>query len=168
MLSVSRTPDGVCMKRVTSGNQYAFRVSLKRRKSIWRTVVLRGDQTLDDLHETIFTAFDRDDEHLYSFYFPNAAARRSQRGAQFREYAAPYGFEPEALTSDGRYNAAAVRLDDLKLKEGQTFEYLFDFGDEWWHEIKVEALGASDRTKAYPQIVDKRGASPAQYPEVDE
>jgi len=70
--------------------------------------------------------------------------------------------------SDGRYNAAAVRIDDLELKEGQTFEYLFDFGDEWWHEIKVEAIGASDRTKEFPRIVDKRGASPAQSPEVDE
>ena len=156
------------MKPMVSGNQYTFRVSLKRRKSIWRTMVLRGDQTLDDLHETIFAAFDRDDEHLYAFYFPNATARRSPRGAPFKEYAAPHGFEPDALTRDGRYNAAAVRLDDLQLRQGQTFEYLFDFGDEWWHAIKVDALGASDPTKAYPRIVDMRGASPAQYPEQDE
>ena len=94
--------------------------------------------------------------------------RRSPRGARCKTYVAPYGFEPEALTRDGRYNAAAVRLDGLLLKEGQTFEYLFDFGDEWWHAIKVDALGTSDPTKAYPRIVDTRGAFPAQYPEADE
>lgn len=156
------------MKPVVSGNQYTFRVSLKRRKSIWRTMVLRGDQTLDELHETIFAAFDRDDEHLYAFYFPSATARRSPRGARSKEYVSPYGFEPGAVARDGRYNAAAVRLDDLMLKEGQTFEYLFDFGDEWWHAIKVDALGASDPTTVYPRIVDRRGASPVQYPEEGE
>jgi len=61
-----------------------------------------------------------------------------------------------------------VRLDGLLLKEGQTFEYLFDFGDEWWHTITVDALGASDPTQAYARIVNMRGASPAQYPEADE
>ena len=156
------------MKPVVAGNQYTFRVSLKRRMSIWRTMVLRGDQTLDELHEAIFAAFDRDDEHLFAFFFSNATALRSPRGARCKTYAAPYGFEPEALTRDGRYNAAAVRLDDLLLQEGQTFEYLFDFGEEWCHTITVDALGASDPTQAYPRIVDMRGASPAQYPEADE
>src|SRR5438105_5003239 len=36
---------------------------------ISRTIQIRGDQTLEDLHEAIFDAFDREDEHLYEFQF---------------------------------------------------------------------------------------------------
>ena len=117
----------------------------------------------------IFTAFDRYDDHLYSFYFPNASARRSQFGKRPREYTAPQGFEPAGpFGIDNAYNAAVVMLDELRLKVGQTFEYLFDFGDEWWHEIKVEAIGPSESSAKYPQVVEKRRSSPPQYPESEE
>ena len=44
---------------------FVLKVALAGRKGIWRKIALRGGQTLDDLHEAIFEAFDRDDEHLY-------------------------------------------------------------------------------------------------------
>lgn len=153
-----------------SAVQYRIKVSLKRRRSVWRSVVLRGDQTLDDLHNAIFVAFDRDDEHLYSFYFPSAGARRSvQAGKQPKEYMSPHSFGPGARSGfDGRYDAAGAKLEDLKLKVAQTFEYLFDFGDMWWHDLKVEAIGPRESGRTYPQFVAQRGASPAQYPEGEE
>ena len=41
----------------------------KKNRSVVRTIEIRGDQTLDDLHEAIFDAFDRDDPHMYEFQF---------------------------------------------------------------------------------------------------
>src|SRR5512137_369876 len=38
-------------------------------KTISRTIQIRGDQTLAVLHRVIFTAFDREEEHLYEFQF---------------------------------------------------------------------------------------------------
>jgi len=121
------------------------------------------------LHEVIFTAFDRYDDHLYSFYFPNGSSRRSQLGKRPKEYTAPQGFKPgEPFGIDNRYNAADAVPDELKLKAGQTFEYVFDFGDEWWHEVRVEAIDPIESGQKYPQITDRRGSSPPQYPESDE
>ncbi|MGZ3487799.1 MAG: IS1096 element passenger TnpR family protein [Isosphaeraceae bacterium] len=34
-----------------------------------RTIKIRGDQTLEDLHHAIFDAFGRGEEHLYEFQF---------------------------------------------------------------------------------------------------
>src|SRR5713101_2085680 len=34
---------------------------------IARTIQMRGDQSLQDLHHAIFAAFDREEEHLYEF-----------------------------------------------------------------------------------------------------
>ena len=38
---------------------------------------------------------------------------------------------------DEGYAAEETTLDSLNLKNGATFVYLFDFGDDWIHEITV-------------------------------
>lgn len=153
-----------------SGTQYLFKVILKRRRSVSRTVALRGDQTLDDLHEAIFRAFDRFDPHLYSFYFPKAPSRGTRPRRGEREYTAPQGFVDGAdlVGEQSRFDAAQAKIDDLRLKVSQSFEYLFDFGDNWWHEVTVDAMGAIDGRARYPQLVEKRGASPPQYEAEDD
>ena len=81
--------------------QYVFRVNLKRSKGVWRTLALRGDHTLHDLHEMIFRAFDRfDDEHMYSFYFPRAQSRRSAGSIPPKEYTSPVVFEEPRFYRD--------------------------------------------------------------------
>jgi len=64
---------------------------------------------------------------------------------------------------DARFDASAVTLDELQFKASQSFEYLFDFGDEWWHEITVEAIGTSSRAQSYPEFGARKGASPEKY-----
>ena len=152
-------------KRAKSDRQYAFKVWLKRRRSIWRTIVLRGDQTLDDLHAAIGTAYERDDDHLYAFYMPKAPARRARSESRAKEYVSPIGYQFDRLLAHRRFDASVVTLDELPFKASQSFEYLFDFGDEWWHEITVEAIGTSSRAQSYPQFGKRKGASPAQYAE---
>lgn len=145
-----------------------LKVALRYRKSIWRKIVLKSTQTLDDLQWAIYDAFDRYDEHLYSFYFPRPGARGRQIVNDSAEFTHPFVIEdPGPFGSDAR-NAAKTKLSALPLKVGQTFYYLFDFGDEWWHEIKVESLGGPLEKGKYPRIVDQRGASPPQYPELDD
>lgn len=154
---------------VTSETEYVFKINLKGARRVSRRIALRGDQTLHDLHEAIFAAFDRFDEHLYSFYFPKAPARRKTAGPQPREYTAPQMFdEPDPLDGERRFDASATKLDELALRPGQRFEYLFDFGDSWWHEGTVEAVNPSVSGAKYPQIRESRGASPPQYEAVDE
>ncbi|MFH1843250.1 MAG: plasmid pRiA4b ORF-3 family protein [bacterium] len=157
------------MDVIESQAEYLFKVNLKGNKCVWRTIALRGDQTLDDLHEAIFAAFDRFDPHLYSFYFPKAPSRRRVSGPKAKEYTAPQILEgPELLDSGRRFDATKARLDGLRLKAGQRFEYLFDFGDSWWHELSVEAIGSTVPRTRYPQIVESREKSPAQYEDVDD
>ena len=149
--------------------EYLFKVNLKGARSVWRTVALRGDHTLDDLHEAIFSAFDRFDPHMYSFYFPKAPSRRGLSGPQPKEYTAPQMLDESDPFGDDRcFDAAKTRLDDLELKSGQRFEYLFDFGDSWLHEVSVEAIGPTPPRERYPRIVERRGKSPAQYEDVHE
>jgi hypothetical protein len=53
-----------------SNSVFILKVTLASQKSIWRKIAICGNQTLEDLHQAIYDAFDRDDEHLHSFYLP--------------------------------------------------------------------------------------------------
>ena len=143
--------------------EYVFKVNLKNAKRIWRLVGLGADRTLDDLHWAIFTAFDRDDEHLYSFYFPRAPRSRAAR-AGVREFVAPFAFEEPGPWDDGtRFDASAARLKSMDFVVGQRFEYLFDFGDSWWHEVRVEAIQPVAAGAVSPIVRHRHGVSPPQY-----
>jgi len=150
---------------------FVLKVALAGRKSIWRKIAMRGDQTLDDLHEMIFNAFDRDDEHLYSFYFPPPGTKKlaMSKLRDYAEYGCPTMCEDDGPFSDPDLpNAAETTLTSLKLKPKQLFFYLFDFGDNWWHEITVEAIDAPAEKGKYPRVVETHGDSPPQYPDYDE
>ena len=128
---------------------------------------MQGSQTLHDLHEEIFHAFSRYDEHLYSFYFPQPGVRGRDRLRDAEEYSHPIAVrDPGPFDDDCRMDASKTRLDSLQLSVGDRFDYLFDFGDSWWHDILVEEIGAPGM-RTYSGMVQRRGASPRQYPEAD-
>ncbi|MFP4098955.1 MAG: IS1096 element passenger TnpR family protein [Alphaproteobacteria bacterium] len=70
--------------------------------------------------------------------------------------------------SDFDVTLTVIRALNLKVKD--TFNYWFDFGDDWWHEIKIASIAdkAPKPEKAYPRITSRTGDSPPQYPDWDE
>ncbi len=124
------------------------------KKEISRVVEIRGDQTLDQLHEAIFEAYDRWDAHMYEF----------QLGKRpFDPKGPTYGLVssgPEKLQNG---DARKTKLDDLDLKEGRVFGYWFDFGDDWFHQIHVKKIEQAIPTVTYPRATKKVGKSPPQY-----
>jgi hypothetical protein len=160
------------MAGFTKTKVYTLKVALNGDKRIWRRIAIRADQTLHDLHKTIYKAFDRYDQHLYSFYFarpgqPIGCGWRKLREAA--EYTHPYNAaEPNPLTGRRLPSAAKKPIGALQLKTGHAFVYLFDFGDEWWHEISVETTDGQSDQRKYPQIIEKHGNSPPQYLDPEE
>jgi len=130
-----------------------------------RTIEIRGDQTLDDLHWGIFSAYDREEMHMFEFQFGKEPGHRKNRC-----YVMPEA-EQSTLFGFGSQHAGLVsktRLDDLGLAVGTTFFYWFDFGDDWWHEIRVKAVSQPQATtEKYPRIVARVGDSPPQYPDLE-
>jgi hypothetical protein len=96
----------------SAGTVYSFKVALKHRKSIWRRIEARNDQTLDDLHWKIYDAFDRDDEHLYEFLFPAGADRGRDWRRLATRYVHPYCLE-DPFGADEDHDAATTRLSEL-------------------------------------------------------
>lgn len=156
------------VKSEISHRVYVFKVALAGRKTVWRWIAVRASQTLDHLHEAIFDAFDRYDEHLYSFYFPKPGTKGRNRLRDAVEYSRPYMQEEPDPFGEAPRNAAKAKLTTLGLKPGQVFLYLFDFGDQWWHQITVEQIEAELEKGNYPRVLQQHGQSPPQYPDVDD
>lgn len=62
-------------------------------------------------------------------------------------------------------NAAETKIRDLDLKPNRVFCFLFDLGDNWWHEMTAEQINAERENGKYPRILERHGKSPPQYPE---
>lgn len=123
-------------------------------RPVSRTIEIRGDQTLDQLHRTIFEAYDRWENHLYEFQFGKRP---------FDPDGPNYGI-PDPMGMDEEVSdARRTKLDDLDLKPERVFGYLFDFGDNWFHQIQVERIEEAIPTVTYPRVIRRVGKSPPQY-----
>ena len=130
---------------------------------ISRTIQIRGDQTLEDLHRAVFDAFGRWEEHMYEFQFGEGPM-----DPKAPRYVLPSAFETDMGEKNppaGRVDQA--RIDSLGLEVGQSFGYWFDFGDDWWHQINVEAIEAKAPPGKLPKVTQRVGKSPPQYLEED-
>jgi hypothetical protein len=122
-----------------------------------RVIEIRGDQTLDDLHQAIFQAYDREEQHLYEFQFGKRP---------FDPGGPNYGVSPPPPTDTKKTygDARTTTLDDVGLKPERVFGYWFDFGDDWFHQVQVERIQQAIPTVTYPRVIKRVGKSPPQYP----
>ena len=59
-------------------------------------------------------------------------------------------------------------IESLGLEVGRSFGYWFDFGDDWWHQINVEAIEDDVPEGKFPKVTKREGKSPPQYADEDE
>jgi len=147
---------------LTSGNYTEAHV--KKNPVVSRTIQIRGDQTLEQLHQAIFKAFDRWEEHMYEFQFGKGPM--DPKGERYvLEGALELGQE-QPNPPVGRVDQTTIG--SLELDEDHPFGYWFDFGDDWWHQINVVAIEDMIPKGKFPKVIKREGESPPQYPDSDE
>jgi Plasmid pRiA4b ORF-3-like protein len=124
------------------GSVYTIKVTLRGlRPPIWRRLEVPSDIRLDALSTLVQAAFGWAGYHLWVF--------ETERG----EYGRP---DPEL----GHRNAATVTLKAVAPRAGARLRYLYDFGDDWEHDLVVEAVGRADPDASYPRCTGGRRAGP--------
>jgi len=130
---------------------YAFRVAFKRSKTVSRTIELRSEQSLEDLHLAIQQALRWDNDHLYSFYL-NSTLDDDQR----YRFASPMEEDEPQWTTDGVIGALGLMLK-------HTFLYYFDYGDSHEFEVQVVGIRPQAEPSEYPRLIASTGKAPPQY-----
>jgi len=127
---------------------FQFRIQLKNvaKPPVWRQIQVPEKLTFHDLHHLIQLIFGWEDCHLYQF---------SPKG---------YGSNPViSIPSEDDWeqpemNAMKTKLKKVFTSEKQTFNYLYDFGDDWGHQIVLEKILPDDIKS--PVCLAGKGACP--------
>lgn len=130
---------------------YVFKVSLGAK--VWRRIAIPAALPLDDLSHAILRAYNFDDDHLYQFSY------RDRFGVTV-QVKHPYLEEPPSTDE--------VAIGEIPLRPGASMEYLFDFGDEWRFDVKLERIDPADGRIKKPKLLEERGKAPPQYPNMEE
>jgi hypothetical protein len=143
-------------------------VYLKRARLIpklSRTIAIRGRDSLEDLHDAIYAAFDRWDEHMWEFQIGG----ENPFDKNGRRYVLPIVLdEPDWVEPAPTADAAKTSIASLGLNEGDYLFYWFDFGDDWWHRLDIRSIRPKAKGEhRFPYVLRSVGESPAQYPEDD-
>lgn len=102
----------------------------------WRRVVVPAAIQLDHLHRVIQAAMGWEDAHLWRFHLHGT------------DYGPELGRSPR------------VPLSRFRLRAGERFTYVYDFGDWWEHEVRVEAATPADARGLVPRCVGGNGTCP--------
>ena len=129
---------------------YRVRVDLTgTRPPLWRRLELTSDLFLDDVHDAIQAAFGWTDTHLHRFSSgPPSAGRDAE------QYLCAFDVDE----GDVGVPEQEVRLDELLVEEGDRMYYTYDYGDDWHHTIRLEAV--EPREPGAPRAVCTAGRRP--------
>ena len=94
---------------------------------IWRTVLVPDNITLIKLHSVIQAAMGWWGGHLHEFIIDQ------------RHYGQVFDDDPTMDLGPELIDERRKKLLKL-LGRKKQFEYLYDFGDSWWHRIRVEGM----------------------------
>jgi hypothetical protein len=129
---------------------YVLDAQLVGHDGVRRTIGVRADRTLVDLHYALQSAFGWDDDHLYAFW---------PQGGFWADD--PY-LHPAHAPEGTSGHSACERIGELGLRPGQRLAYVFDFAREWRVELTVRAV-ETDRELRSPRLLGAEGAAPPQY-----
>jgi len=116
---------------------YSLKVSLDGSAPlIWRRIEIPSEMTLPQLHRALQIVMGWENRHLHEFRIAG------------KVYAEP---DPE----DHHFGRAVlderrVRVGRLVATVGSSFEYIYDFGDNWRHDILLESISLAAPRKRYP------------------
>jgi len=127
---------------------YQLKIALPYIKpAIWRRLEAPGNMTFHDLHDAIQIAMGWENCHLWMFNVGETEV--SPESEQF-----DFPGRPRARS------AASTILDDMLTGRCMKFDYEYDMGDSWTHEIEVEKILSARPDVQYPRCTGGERACP--------
>jgi hypothetical protein len=113
---------------------------------VWRRVLVPAQFSFHNFHRVIQAAFGWQDCHLYQFS-PSGYGSSPQ-----------IGIKDEDWSEDSIQDSHKTKLQQYLYEKGQKFSYIYDFGDDWIHQITVEEV--LEEVRISPQLISGKGTCP--------
>ena len=118
---------------------------------VWRRFAVPAEISFTMLHEVIQQAFGWESSHLFSF---SPSGYGSYPEIQMAD---EFGFGDD--DEEDSLNADEVEITELLKNKGDKCVYIYDFGDDWIHQITVEEVNELDKSKS-ATLLGGKGACP--------
>jgi hypothetical protein len=129
---------------------YQFKITLKGIKpNIWRRIQVPETYSFWDLHVAVQDAMGWQDYHLHDFTVHNPRTRKKERIGIPDE-----DFDLEFLPG------WELNIADYFSMRNNTAMYVYDYGDDWIHIMKLEKILPRVESNKYPRCVDGERACP--------
>ena len=128
---------------------YQFRIDIKGAKPpIWRRVLIEKKIDFSELHAVIQSIFDWENYHLHQFKIDEETIILNTEEECYEQF------------YKNEYNEFETKLTDFFKEIGDKIEYVYDFGDNWEHTIKLEKILDKEDDKNYPFLVTGKKMAP--------
>lgn len=126
---------------------YQLKITLQGiRPPIWRRFQVWDDVTLAKLSDVLQIVMSWEDCHLHDFVIDR------------RRYSVP-DFDGDGYGRDVS-DERLTRLNEVVQQVGSHFEYRYDFGDDWSHDLLLEAILLPEPAVDYPRCIAGARATP--------
>lgn len=146
-------PDNRHPRRATPAT-YRLRIDIDdAQPAIWRTLDVRSDVSLAELHLIVQAAYAWLDCHLFRFSLGAPFARTSQL------FLCPFdAAEGDPMTRG--LPVADVTLDEVLTSPGDVLDYVYDYGDSWQLTIRLDEIAPLDGDRPPAVLVGGDRAAP--------
>ncbi len=114
---------------------YQFKIELKNviNPTVWRRLLVSSESTFEEFHRIIQTAFGWENAHLFFF------ASKGYSSSPLIEMIYDDDFWG-GMSNKESLDATSVLLSDIFIKAKQKYVYLYDSGDDWFHQLTLEKI----------------------------
>ena len=126
---------------------FEFKIQIKgiSKPPVWRKLKIPDNFTFHQFHLAIQNAFGWYQCHLYEF---------SERG-----YGSDFSIQmPHEESEENEMDSGKTKIKSVFKKEGKRFIYIYDFGDDWTHQIILENVTSEKILK--PVCIAGKGKCP--------
>ena len=135
------------MREIPKPTIHQLKVSLTGSNPlIWRRVEMLSQMTLPQLHLALQIAMGWENCHLHEFRIADKIFGEPDPGDDH------FG----RVSLDER----RVQFSKLPASVGSSFEYVYDFGDNWHHDILIESIALAVPRKRYPVCLAGKESAP--------
>jgi len=132
-----------------------FRAYFEEDDAVYRDIVIKHNQTFQDLHLAILKAYEFDNKHQATFYRSNDQWQRG-REISLEKYDKEYRADPLMM--------ANTTIGSVIRDTNQKFVYVYDFLKNWTFLIELINVTKEESSKIiYPATSRVEGIGPQQY-----
>lgn len=142
---------------------YQLKITLKYMKPpVWRRIQVDSTITFKILHQLIQAAFDWEDYHLHEFRLKSreGSARQPSLFALNEVLITNTEIPNDFGLGEPSFEEKHGVLEDYFKKEKDKGLYVYDFGDDWQHEILLEKIVPAEEGVTYPRCIKAMREAP--------